>query len=431
MRLDHLTAHPDRLRLANEVHARPFPEITAPCRVICLALYRGPGGDHAADRAHLADLLERAGALPPAKGANHYFGPLGPNRLKWERHSEYVTYMIITRTDPERPFGGAEDLLPADWMERAPGALLSASMLVIEPMPADPKARIADWFVPESTAVAEMLDATALVATDFRLDVEGFVRFAVMTKPGLGARRLGRITQQLIEIENYKSMAMLALPPARETAAAMGQLDARLSEAIGGLARPGQDHEETLDALLDISAEIERLAAQNSERFSAARAYAQIVADRIAALREDRFEGRQTLAEFMQRRFEPAMRTVEATAQRLSAAADRAARAGEMLRTRTDVARAAQNQEILAAMNARAAHQLQLQETVEGLSVVAISYYALNLASYLLYPLAKLAGINKPLLIALLVLPVMGLVWTMLQRLRKSMTKPGPEPTGR
>ena len=42
-----------------------------------------------------------------------------------------------------------------------------------------------------------------------------------------------------------------------------------------------------------------------------------------------------------------------------------------------------QNQELLAQMNRRAKLQLHLQETVEGLSVVAITYYASQLVQYL------------------------------------------------
>ena len=33
-----LADHPDRYRLANELHARPFPELTAPCRAAHLAI---------------------------------------------------------------------------------------------------------------------------------------------------------------------------------------------------------------------------------------------------------------------------------------------------------------------------------------------------------------------------------------------------------
>ena len=58
----------------------------------------------------------------------------------------------------------------------------------------------------------------------------------------------------------------------------------------------------------------------------------------------------------------------------------RATRAADLLRTRVDVALQAQNQSLLESMDSRSALQLRLQQTVEGLSVVAISYYAVGLS---------------------------------------------------
>jgi uncharacterized membrane-anchored protein len=61
---------------------------------------------------------------------------------------------------------------------------------------------------------------------------------------------------------------------------------------------------------------------------------------------------------------------------------DRVARAIDLLRTRVDIVREMQNQELLASMNRRARLQLRLQETVEGLSVAAITYYLAGLVGY-------------------------------------------------
>ena len=147
----------------------------------------------------------------------------------------------------------------------------------------------------------------------------------------------------------------------------------------------------------------------------------QIVDQRIAVLREERFKGRQTFYEFMMRRYDPAMRTVRSTETRLTTLVDRARRAGELLRTKVDVERSAQNQALLESMDKRADLQLRLQKTVEGLSVVAISYYAVSLVGYLAYPLAELVGMTKGALTALITLPVVGAVWYLVHRIRRSM----------
>ena len=100
---------------------------------------------------------------------------------------------------------------------------------------------------------------------------------------------------------------------------------------------------------------------------------------------------------------------------------DRARRAGELLRTKVDVERSAQNQALLESMDKRADLQLRLQKTVEGLSVVAISYYAVSLVGYLFYPLAEVVGMTKGALTALITLPVVGAVWYLVHRIRRSM----------
>ena len=176
-----------------------------------------------------------------------------------------------------------------------------------------------------------------------------------------------------------------------------------------------------LDDLLGISAELESMIVKSSFRFGATGAYETIVNQRIGILREQRFDGRQTFGEFMMRRFDPAMRTVKSTERRLSQMSDRAARAADLLRTRVDVERSAQNQALLESMDRRADTQLRLQRTVEGLSVVAISYYAVNLALYVLGPAEEALGVGKAVMAALVTPVIVLLVWLMVSRIRKAL----------
>ncbi|HVC10220.1 MAG TPA: DUF3422 family protein, partial [Burkholderiales bacterium] len=68
--------------------------------------------------------------------------------------------------------------------------------------------------------------------------------------------------------------------------------------------------------------------------------------------------------------------------RRLLELSERVARASALLATRVGVARERQNQDLLASMDRRASLQLRLQETVEGLSVAAITYYVVSLVGY-------------------------------------------------
>jgi len=421
--------HPLRYRLANELHARPFPTMKVPSTVAYLAVKQpaeAVGRDRADDLAHLTALLDRHGAPHPQPGATHLSGEIGRHTLKWEQHTEFVTYTAFAGKVGDRPFDPAEfQVFPEDWLEMAPGARVTSILLRIMPRPEDDKidTLLDEWFVPESLAVASVLDDAAVVAGDFRIDPAGHMRFAMFVSPGTGYRRIGRAVQRLCEIETYKSMSMLGFARCKTLGPEIGTLDARVSDLIGEMTTGEAPPEQTLPNLLLISAELEAMAALSSFRFGATGAYEAIVNQRIVALREERFMGRQTFSEFMVRRYEPAMRTVKSTQQRLVALSDRAIRAGDLLRTRVDVERSAINQALLESMDRRADLQLRLQRTVEGLSVVAISYYAVSLAGYVLYPLTEATGLSKGTLTALVALPVVAVVWSMIRRVRRHLEK--------
>jgi uncharacterized membrane-anchored protein len=422
------TDHPSRYALVNELHARPFPQLEAPCHAVFVA-FKEPmdaaNRDRERDRAHLLSILDRYGAQHPQPDATHFSGEIGRNTLKWESHTEFVTYSAFGRGLSDRPFDATQaEVFPADWIVDAPGKRLCSVLVRVDYLP-DDETIVADlveeWFVAESLACNWVLDGAAIVAGDFRIDPAGHMRFAIFVRRGTGARRIGRIVQRICEIETYRAMSMLGLMRARQMSTHLNAIDPKLSALVSGLDSAGQTPEATLHELLSISAELESQAVQVSFCFGATAAYEAIVNQRIEVLREVRIHGRQTFGEFMMRRYDPAMRTVKSAEARLRSMAERAQRAAELLRTRVDVERSAQNQKLLESMDRRADLQLRLQRTVEGLSVVAISYYAVNLATYALYPFAERLSISKGVATAVATPIVILLVWAAVRRIRRQM----------
>jgi len=217
--------HPLRYELANELHARPFPTLEAPCTAVFMAIkapHDAAKRDRAADLAHLTALLDRYGAAHPQPGATHFSGQIGKHMLKWESHTEMVTYTIFTDAVSERPFDPTDfEVFPADWLAAAPGQRITSALIRVVPWESreTTRANIEHWFVSESVAVARVLDDAAVVAGDFRIDPAGHLRFSLHVAPTTGKRRIGRVVQRLCEIETYKAMSMLGFARVREMAA--------------------------------------------------------------------------------------------------------------------------------------------------------------------------------------------------------------------
>ncbi|HET8705841.1 MAG TPA: DUF3422 family protein, partial [Pseudomonadales bacterium] len=133
-----------------------------------------------------------------------------------------------------------------------------------------------------------------------------------------------------------------------------------------------------------VAAKLEEAIAGSHFRFSASRAYSNIMERRLRDLHERSFESIHSFSEFMERRISPALATVESVRSRLQELSMNLQRTSSLLRTRIEMNLLKQNQGLLAALNKRADAQLRLQETVEGLSVAVLSYYSVSLLHYVL-----------------------------------------------
>lgn len=415
--------HPLRRQLTNEVHARPPEALAAPMRVTMLAMLSGENGAEA-ERRHLAQLCDAMGAPPPPPGATHYAGSFGSFRLKWERHTEFSTWTVFRSGAHGEPFTDpAIRAMPRDWVAGLPGErLVGVHVLLLDAEQPEPSAGLLNHiFGSESYVGSRIAGRAATVWTDFRIHGDGYSRI-VLVDHTLTPRQGGRLIQRLLEIETYRMTALLALPVAREILPRVAAVEKQLAEltartnSLNGL----EDERDVLDQLTRLMAEVEEVSAANAFRFGASRAYFQLVDKRIAELRETRIEGLQTISEFMERRLSPALATCNAVESRVEALSRRVARVSALLRTRVEIAVEGQNAELLKSMDRRADLQLRLQETVEGLSVVAISYYLVGIIGYAAKG-AKGAGlpINADLVSGLMIPVVLWFVWTGVRRIRK------------
>jgi uncharacterized membrane-anchored protein len=383
--------HPQRLALADEVHARPPEPVPTPSRITYVAVLVDSDARDSELR-HLQTLCKRFDAPGPPQDATHFRARLGTAQLKWERHGEFSGYTFSVEGLADAPFDAtAAAALPAGWIAGVPGRTVAAVHAEVTAAGnagagADASA-LAQRFTGHTIVGSEIAEGAATIYTDFRLRDDGCSRVWLVNR-ALTLPQTGRVLQRLFEIEAYRVLALLALPIARRQAPRIAAIETSLATLTDQMARNDtavvdQADEQLLHELMRLAAEVESGIAASQFRFGACEAYHGLVLRRIAELRESRLPGLQTIDEFMSRRLAPAVATCSNVAQRLKGLAERIGQTSALLATQVGIAREHQNQALLASMDRRAKLQLRLQQTVEGLSVAAIVYYVAGLIGYL------------------------------------------------
>ncbi|GAB4069988.1 DUF3422 domain-containing protein [Ancylobacter sonchi] len=420
--------HPLRARVLAELHARPFVPVATPARLLHLAFL--VNRDEArADRDAFAALCAARGQPAPSKQAKQHRTTFGGVHVRWERHAEFTTYTwelpaedIVEGGLPFHP--SSASLMASLAHLPQPGPLLVAVDLHLTTDTAD-SLSLERLFDRASLARSDVEDGFAEIATDFQPDVAGFVRILVRDR-GMTPDAAGALVQRVLEIETYRTLALLGLPEAMRLAPAIARVEERLRAVTTemknteGLAA----NHKLLDELTSLAAEVEADAAASLFRFGASRAYDEIVGLRLRTIGERPIAGFPTWQQFLARRLQPAMRTCETTEQRQANLSLKLTSAANLLRTRVDVELEQQNRDLLSSMNKRARMQLRLQQTVEGLSVAAISYYVVSLLHHVLEGLhaaAEHAGLHYDVGIATaLAVPFVVLaIWMVVRRIRR------------
>lgn len=419
--------HPLRDRLDNEIRARPYIPLQIPERISHLAVMSGELGAEE-DREHLAALCRSFHIAEPSRGSTHFIGDFGAFRLRWERHTEFSTYTFFRNEPCEEPFAHPVlDFVPQDWLETIPGEVMNAIHLELESQnaPVRSEVEIARYFEGQTYVACDVGGGAATLWTDMRVHQDRFMR-VLMRDISMSDRQAGRIVQRVLEIETYRLMALLGLPLAREASPRIREIDEKLAEIAHKMSEKKALYKDSdlLDELSLLAADIEAISAQNSYRFGATRAYYSIVQQRMKELREGRLKGLPTLSETIERRMAPAMKTCDHTAGRQHNLSQRVSRVASLLRARVEVEMQKQNSEVLDTMNKRAGLQLRLQETVEGLSVVAISYYLIGLLGYGVKGVKALGVPVNPDMVTGFAIPVVAfLLWTAMKKAKKVLLK--------
>lgn len=374
--------HRHRDAIRDEVHARPIVLLPDACRLRRLVFLPETGRERVQDTFSALKQWCAAADLPvpEAHARQHTFGRgVVGHRVTFEFHNEFVT---LTWTAPPGDTTAFPDDVGRDLVADLP--LVAAVLVDILADSALPAAALSR-FNAASLCHVGIEGGEAQLATDLVEDEDGYVRFFLAGKSMTTLRR-SIIARRLLEIETYSKLTLLGLPPVRD---AGGELDALEAEISGALSHLPEIDElrEAQDAMKSLNGLAQRVAVINDRlnyRIAASQAYGQIVSDRLKVLHDQPTGRGSNISAYIDNRVGPALRTLAATEKRLLNAGRRIERAAMMLNARNGLELEMQNATILKTIARTARSQFRLQQTVEGLSVIAITYYLVGILGYAL-----------------------------------------------
>jgi uncharacterized membrane-anchored protein len=371
-----------RRDLYEELHARPFPFLLDPSQISQIS-YSHEGFSKQAQIAHIKILCERYKMAPPTGKDSCFYVTVEDLELRWESHTEFSTYTFISRTHEQRPFETkAINRFPKDWLKLITGDIVSAVHISVMELPEKtPGPQILrENFSGQRLIGSTVDDQQAHVWTSFLTQADGFAQILIYNR-SMNECEMGRLVQRLLEIETYRLFSLLTLPLVKQSLPQLDALEIEMGDAITSIPELNShaDEKYLLEKLFRFSAEIENLRAKVSYRSSATLAYAELVDKRLSELNEDNQKGFQSLGGFLERRFYPAIRTISSVNSRLECLSTRIDRTTDLIRTKVDLELERRSQSLLSSLNNRSHRQYRLQRTIEGLSVVAISYYLVEL----------------------------------------------------
>ncbi|WP_120076022.1 DUF3422 family protein [Aurantiacibacter odishensis] len=414
--------HELRKQVVSEMHLRRWPVLSVPSLVIQWVLIVAPE-----ERGEEAEHLDRVSpAHAEGNTPTHRSGFISDDvEVSWEKHSEGSSIALFIRNISENDL--IADTPPKHvaqalgWAQGLPGQVMRATKIMVVA-----NDKVANRLLPSldllrSELISCNFGGAARMWGDFRLKDDGFGKLLVAAN-GMDLRDFSRLVQRLQDLGNYRNRALLGLPTAQEAWPRLDAVGMKLSAVAERIAGDEAKDDMLLDELSAYSAELNAIANSIDYRLSATDAYAQLVNERLDQLRVTPIDGYASLVDFTHRRFLPAIRTCAAVRERQRSLSERAEGAASMLRARISTRIENQNAELLRSMDRSTRMQLRLQQLVEGLSVVALSYYLIGLVGYVLKGAAhNWAGFDAEMALAIITVPVVLLVWLATRTLKKRL----------
>ena len=342
--------HTLRVSLSEIMHDRTLPLERSPVRVRQWLIMHDEGDD-----AQFSRWLSCNGGNELEPSRTRLTGRADNCAVIWERHNEFSTITAIRYGSDSRV-----EIAQSPWLNNLPGRIFR-SIEILVGSKSDFAWDIEAQFDKGRLVSSYVFDGAARIWSDFTIKKNGS-GLILIEDLGLQNDEVARLVQSLIEIGNYRKLALLGFPVARELMPWITEVEAEHTGVTERHNSGKAGSSEILEQLSALSAVVEYKAGLARFRLGATSSYHLLTTDRLRSLREVRIPGFSTVAEFVERRLLPAMRTCEIAQSRIESLSERIIRTASLLSLEQTTELNRRNQAILASLNKRSALQLRLQK---------------------------------------------------------------------
>ncbi len=407
------------------LNSRPTPELPEGGSIFCYSFLRQNEIDIEKEKAHTLALITHNNLIQIESSSRLEVYTKGHFELRKEIHHEFVSYSLIIKEVVEiEEHEITSNYLPINWLKSFPGKPLSQIHISFEQGTASkiPKSELTDLFE-SNQLISNMVEKdSARLWTDFYGDSHHESLRVVIEDFTLGPKRRGRVSQNILELENYRSLAEIAFPIAEKIVFELENKEIELAVIVKRISQVSETdlQQGLLSKLLELSVVSENWRSETGHRFSATIAYRKIFEDRLDNLNGAEVMGYQPFSKFLNKNTMPTFRTCEAANDRLNVFIARIDRAISLLSTQIRSTMEQQNNALLASVDKQNKQQITLQETIEAFAVVAISYNSTALIKLLLEALqAQGFTVNIPLLVSISIPATLIISYVSIRILRK------------
>lgn len=414
--------HELRRKAVGEMHLRRWPMLPVPCHIIQWVL----AVSDAERAAELGAVEAQSVEIDIVGNPSHREGRINAKvAFTWERQSEGSSLTLFASHCDEAgfldPASDADISAAIGWALELPGQIIRSTRVWLSESDAAVAGLLDQLSFNRDELVSSTLGGSIRIWSDFRIMEDGFGRL-IAAANGADQRDLTRQLQRMQELGNYRNKALLGLPVARECWPKLDAAELRLRDLADRIADSSSRDDSLMEELSGLSLDLASFSTSMSFRLDATRAYGQIVEERLEQLDSQPIAGFASLTDFTQRRFRPAMNTCLATTERIERLAKGTEQLASLLRARIETRIENQNASLLRSMERSITMQARLQQLVEGLSAVALSYYLLGLIKYALDAVPhKMLGVSPDIVLGILVVPVVAIVWIAMRSLKNRL----------